>query len=334
MIICAGGKPVFVDIDPVTMNIDPKLVSKKVTSSTAAILITHLHGMGSDMKALKNLSKKYKVPLIEDSAQSLDAKYLNKFLGTIGDIGVFSMGRAKNINTFFGGFMTIKDNNMTNKINSYLEGLPYESKFKLFKRIFMCFIGDILTAKPIFQLFTFKLFKFANSKGIQSVNKVVQTENNPKLKSSLPSSYKKQITDFQCFLAINQFETIKRNTIRRLQKAKIYFKGLKNLSSISIQPFKNDKSHVYLQFPIQLKNRVEFVSFMMRFGCDVPLQHLQSANELKIFKKFKQRCPVAKKVAESVVLLPTYPAYPISEVKKNIAVINKYHYFLREKLLN
>jgi perosamine synthetase len=113
------GVPVFADIDKKTFCLDPEEVEKKITKKTKAILLVDINGYPSDIDAFIKLSKKYKIRLITDSAQSIGAKYLqkNKFAGTLGDIGGYSLNVHKHINTGEGGIVVTNDNRLAKKIS-------------------------------------------------------------------------------------------------------------------------------------------------------------------------------------------------------------------------
>lgn len=96
----AGAKPVFVDVNEDTLNIDPKLIEEKVTSKTKAILPVHLYGYPADMDAICKLADKYNLYIVEDSCQAHGAKFKGNFLGAIGDVGCFSFYPTKNLGAF------------------------------------------------------------------------------------------------------------------------------------------------------------------------------------------------------------------------------------------
>ena len=81
--------PVFADIDPKTLNLSPKSVEKCISKRTKAIMVADIHGLSSDMDSLLKIAKKHNLKIINDSAQSPGAKYKGKFVGAIGDIGIF-----------------------------------------------------------------------------------------------------------------------------------------------------------------------------------------------------------------------------------------------------
>jgi perosamine synthetase len=104
-----GGIPVFADIDPGTLCMSPESIEIKITPRTKAILIVHILGHPADMDAIMLLAKKHDLKVIEDCAQAPLGKYKDKYVGTIGDIGVFSLNYHKHIHTGEGGVI-ITDN--------------------------------------------------------------------------------------------------------------------------------------------------------------------------------------------------------------------------------
>jgi dTDP-4-amino-4,6-dideoxygalactose transaminase len=92
-----GATPVFVDIDPVTYNLDVGQIAAKMTARTKAIIPVHLYGQSADMKAVLELAEAHKVIVIEDAAQSLGAEYAGRRSGTMGEYGCFSFFPSKNL---------------------------------------------------------------------------------------------------------------------------------------------------------------------------------------------------------------------------------------------
>lgn len=95
-IVLRGATPVFVDLDPKTMNISPEEIEKNISSKTKAIIVMHYAGIACDMDKIMEISKKYKLPVIEDAAQALGSKFYDKNLGSIGDMACISFHSTKN----------------------------------------------------------------------------------------------------------------------------------------------------------------------------------------------------------------------------------------------
>ncbi len=93
----AGATPVYVDVDPVTWNMDPSKIEAAITPKTKAIIPVHLHGRMADMDAIMSIAKKHNLVVIEDAAQAHGAEDKGRRAGSIGDIGCFSFYAGKNL---------------------------------------------------------------------------------------------------------------------------------------------------------------------------------------------------------------------------------------------
>ncbi|MCX5835285.1 MAG: DegT/DnrJ/EryC1/StrS family aminotransferase, partial [Deltaproteobacteria bacterium] len=111
------AKPIFVDIDDKTYNINPSLIEKKITSRTRTIIPVHLFGHPVDMDAIMDISRRHGLTVIEDCAQAFGAKYRGQRVGSIGDFGCFSFFPSKNLACYGDGGMVItRDQGMAQKI--------------------------------------------------------------------------------------------------------------------------------------------------------------------------------------------------------------------------
>lgn len=113
-----GGKLVFADINPKSFNINPKDVQEKITKNTRAIICVHMYGEPAKIDEIIKISKKSKLVLIEDCAQSTGAKYKGKYVGSFGDISCFSFYQTKHIVCGEGGLVTTSNRNFAKIIDS------------------------------------------------------------------------------------------------------------------------------------------------------------------------------------------------------------------------
>ena len=105
-----GAKPVFVDIDPITFNLDPQKIAAVITPQTRAIMPVHLFGLPADMDSILEIARAHKLLVVEDAAQALGSRYGNHFAGTLGDFGCFSFFPSKNLGgAGDGGVITTND---------------------------------------------------------------------------------------------------------------------------------------------------------------------------------------------------------------------------------
>lgn len=115
-----GMKPVFVDVDPKTYNMDYKDLKRKINKKTKAIIVVHIFGQSADMKKIMKIADEYNIPVIEDAACALGAKYKGRFCGTIGKIGCFSMHATKTISSGGeGGLLITDDDEIASRVRSF-----------------------------------------------------------------------------------------------------------------------------------------------------------------------------------------------------------------------
>jgi dTDP-4-amino-4,6-dideoxygalactose transaminase len=107
--VSRGATPVFVDIRKDTLNIDEALVEEAISPNTKAIVVVHYAGVSCDMKRICDIASSYKIPVIEDAAQGIMAKYKGSALGSIGDLGCISFHDTKNIVAGEGGALLINN---------------------------------------------------------------------------------------------------------------------------------------------------------------------------------------------------------------------------------
>jgi dTDP-4-amino-4,6-dideoxygalactose transaminase len=125
-----NATPVFVDIDPVTFNMDPAEIESKITPKTKAIIAVHLYGQSADMDPILTIAQKHGLKVIEDAAQAIGTEYTNgRRAGSMGDIGCFSFFPSKNLGGFGdGGMVTTNDAALYEKL-TYLRNHGAHPKY-------------------------------------------------------------------------------------------------------------------------------------------------------------------------------------------------------------
>ncbi len=128
-VVQRGGRVVFVDIRPETMNINEDLIEDAITERTKAIVPVHYAGVACDMDKIIKIAEKYNLRVIEDAAQGVNAFYKGKALGTIGDFGCYSFHETKNYTMGEGGAIVFNDNSYTESAEILREKGTNRSKF-------------------------------------------------------------------------------------------------------------------------------------------------------------------------------------------------------------
>jgi perosamine synthetase len=115
-VLYCRARPVFVDVDPRTYNMDPRALEDKISEKAKAVIPVHTFGQPADMDPLMDIAQDYDLKIIEDAACALGARYKNQYVGTMGDVGCFSLHARKGITTGEGGFVVTNDRDIAERI--------------------------------------------------------------------------------------------------------------------------------------------------------------------------------------------------------------------------
>jgi perosamine synthetase len=324
MVVAAGGVPCFADIDEDTCNISAEAVERLIGPETGAVIVTHLHGLIAPLDRIHALCAHHGVPLLEDACQAFGARHGRRRAGTIGTMGFFSCGRAKNINAFLGGMIATNDREKAARIRRNLATLPYEDGMRLLKRVAHCGLGQMLTSPFVFPALTYWIFRYGVLNNVDMLTRQFNTEINPILRTRVPACYERRISQMQARLILNQLERVDTHARERLKLALLYHQELSNVPEIRLPPWRDDLSHIYLHFAIQVHDRASLQRYLVQHGRDVAVQHLGNTAELECFEQYHRDCPIARRTARSVLLLPCYPGYRSAEARKNVEIIRRF----------
>jgi perosamine synthetase len=325
MVIFAGGRPVFADVEAQTCNIAAAEVERLITPNTGAVLITHLHGLAADAHRIKEICDRANILLIEDAAQSFGVVERGKPVGTIGDLGVFSFEMHKNMPTWLGGVVVSNRADLIAKIRAELRDFSYPPLPGIAQKVKKGAIHDIASLPVLFQLLTYPILRFSYLNDLEFINQRVRRkpqESQPAV--SLPDVYKSQYTPFQARLGLSQMHNVDRDIQTRIEYAQIYYEGLKEFDELILPPLRLDRSHTYLWFPILYARRTELLQFMFEQGRDIAAGHFTNTADAPQYAEFYRDCPNSQQVERELIYLPTYPSYSRQEVERNIETIGRY----------
>ena len=288
-IIHAGLRPVFVDIEPGTLNIDVNQIEEKITPLTRAIVPVHFAGHPCDMDAIMELAQKHKLKVIEDAAHALESKYKNRKIGSLGNPTSFSFYANKNITTGEGGMLTLNDDSLADKIRIMrLHGISRDAWKRYGKNGFKHWELD-------FPGYKYNMSDINAAIGIHQLKKVDRFFQLRKHYASLYDLAFDKISE------VNVLETKK------------YAKTSHHLYIISLQ----------LE---QLKvTRDEFIDAIQSKGIGVAVNykalHLQPYYQKK-YKVMQSNFPTATRYSESIISLPLYPRMTIKNVERVIEIVS------------
>ncbi len=219
VVIDHGLVPVFVDVDPKTYNIDPEKIEEKITKRTRAIMVVHLFGQPADMDPIMKLAKKYKLKIIEDSCETMYARYKGKMVGSFGDIACFSMYTAHLIVTGVGGIAVTNNK----KYAEILRSLANHGR----DNIYISIDDDKGKKGKELQEIISRRFSFVRP------------------------GYSFRLTEFEGALGCAQLETAPKSFAKRKENALNLLKSMRTFERYVQLPWNPPHAdHVYMMFPI------------------------------------------------------------------------------------
>jgi len=301
-IVLRGGKPVFAEIDPDTLNIDPKDIEKKITKKTKAIYIIHYGGNACDMGEILKIKKKYNLFLVEDAAHAFLGKYKNRYLGTIGDIGVFSFHETKNITGGQAGCISINNK-------------------KFLKR------KDFILDKGTNRRHFIKNFR----------KKIISSSQNKKFYSWVDIGSEYRASEISSALIYSQLKKI--NYIQNIRKLLFndYLKLFKKINSNIVKTLtvNNKNKSAFHLFVLIFKDQIKakkFIAHLQRNDIAATF-HYVPLHKSKMGRSFtSKRLLTTEKIYMRIVRIPFFCGLKYTEVKKIKKII--YNFFKNKDLNN
>ena len=287
-ILLVGAKPVLVDINSNTLNIDEKKIKTKITKNTKAIILVHFGGLPCNLYPIINIAKKYKIKIIEDCAHAIESKYYGKHVGNFGSTGCFSFYANKNLTTGEGGMLLTNNKNISSKINvTRLHGLSKDA----WKRYMP---ENVNPKKTKFQHY--------------DVTDV---------------GLKYNMIDLNASMGLVQLKKIEKSWQSRQRNYKSYIKRLKKLPLLfqTVNPY--PVKHAHHLFTIRINNkktkksRDDLILFLKKNNIGTGINY-RCITDMSYYKKNlgwnKNTCKLAKHVGDNIISLPMQPTLTLKNI--------------------
>ena len=305
-VVYQGGTPVFADVDPETLLIDPQQVEAKITPGTKAIIGVDYAGQPCDWNALREIANRHNLHLVADGCHALGAEYKGQMVGAVADLTVFSFHPVKHITTGEGGMIVTDDER-------------YAERMRIFRT-------HGITRKTL-----------SAKCQAQSVR--------PWFYKMKDLGYNYRMTDFQCALGISQLQKLPEFLERRREIAAQYDKALADIPGIEPLGFRADvlsakqsamrrapctsrSAHAYHLYVICLKemSRASVFKVMYEKGTGVNVHYIPvhlHPYYRKTFKTGSGICPNAEKAYEQILSIPIFSGMTDEDVEEIIDRIRK-----------
>lgn len=313
-VLWQGAKPIFVDIEKNSYNIDSENLIRKINKKTKAVIVQHTFGQAAKIEEVCQIAKKYKLVMIEDCAHALGATSNGKKIGTFGDVAFFSFGRDKVVSSVFGGMVITNNKELGEKIRKLQKTISSPSFFWVIQQLL----------HPVLFSIILPTYNFLNvGKAVLWLAQKLHLLSFPvsaiEKKGEKPTFYPKKMPNALAKLAIVQLERLEKFNNKRRAIARIYAKEF----NIKI---KNED--IYVRFPIEVDSPQLLLSIAK--NREVLLgnwySHVIDPKDIALLKIGYQveSCPVAEEKAKHIINLPTYPRMSKNDVEKVVEIVKDY----------
>ena len=316
----AGLRPVFVDVDPATFNIDASKLEAALTERTRAIVPTHLYGQPCAMSEIMNIAEKYDLVVIEDCAQAVGAQYRRKRVGTFGTASFFSFQLLKGINTYGGGMVLTNDLVLSRKVRDQIFNEPHESVPDLAKRFATGYISRVAIAPNVFTFWGFPLQAAMSLFGHYDFSKYIWEKIRPL--ELYPRTYHQRYSNVQALLGLRGLADLDRHNERCREHAAHYARGLIDCRNIQRPWVPADIEHTYYQYSVYASEPALLSRRAIRRGVDIETTHVDVCSKLDLFREFHAECPGAE-ATEKALQLPVYSRLRFSDIERILRVVHE-----------
>lgn len=296
-----GARPVYVDIDSKTFNIDPEKIEEKITQKTKAIIVQHTFGIPAEMDKIITITKERNIYLIEDSCHTLASKYKGNQVGTFGEAAFYSSQWSKPITTGLGGWAIVNSEDVRQKLSKVYERFTEPSKIDVFCLRFQFGLYSLLFKPPTFYFFQ-KWYRL-----ISKLDIVPTSFSCSELECKMPKKYKQRGSQWQKSILKEKIAAIDSINAHRRHITSIYSKFLKG-SGIPVLPDYYDV--VFLSYPVLVKDKMKTLKEARGQRLELgdwfisPVHPVSKG--LEKFEYYKGVCPVAENICEHIINLPTH----------------------------
>ena len=323
-IIWSGLKPVYVDCNETTFNIDVEDLKRKITLRQAqgkppkVLMVQHTFGLPAEMDEILEVCQRNNLILIEDCAHSLGVTYKGKKVGTFGKAAFFSFSRDKVISSVYGGMVVTNDDSLAQKIKEFQEKAGFPSYFWIKQQLLHPILMNwlILPTYKILGKYLLVLF--------QQLHILSKAVHRKEKQAEKPDYFPKRLPNALAILALNQLKKLEKFNNHRKEIAKFYHKELKNTSF----ELPAEKEQIYLRFTIKHPRAHEIIkkawkrNILIGDWYECPI----APSDTKLDKmQYKiGSCPKAEKLARETLNLPTHINISDKEAKKIADFLKSY----------
>jgi dTDP-4-amino-4,6-dideoxygalactose transaminase len=318
-----GARPIYVDIEPATFNMNVELLPGKISSKTKAIIAQHTYGYTCDMDAIMNIADKNGIAVVEDCCLAFGSKYKGKTVGGFGKAAYFSFQWNKPYTTGLGGMAITNDPQLADRIEALLQSQICRPSSKETFMLWAQLIVYRLFIHPRTTALAQTIFRYLSKKGA-----VVGSSDTAEFKPIIAPDFFKGISAMQARSGLRELKKIQANISHRRKMAELYDRLLAEKGR---QPRKFDAAvmePVMVRYPVRIAEKSRALAEAARAGVELgswfecPLHPIETP--LSAYDYELGMCPEAEKAAREVVNLPLHPRAGERTVRRTVDFITRF----------
>lgn len=321
VILSYGAKPIYIDIDPKTFNLDPNKIEEKITPKTKAIIAQHSFGIPAEMNVISRIARNHQLAVIEDSCHALGSQYYGKEVGGLGDFAFFSSQWSKPITTGLGGWLVVKHPESQNKIESIYASYREPSKREEMQLGMLYFLFRCGKATGMF----WKMREFYRR--MSEKRFLIGSSSPEEFEAQFLETSRKKMGGWQQSLLKKQIKNLPLLVKHRHRTAEIYSHSFSE-EACPQKKIAAEIKPVYLYCPVLVKDKKAVLREAKQKNLEISDWFASPLHPAEVnWEKWgyeKGTCPTAEAISTHVIGLPTH--FGISAERANLIaqLVKKY----------
>ncbi len=318
-IVYLGAKPVFVDIEPDTYNIDPELIEAKITPLTRLVIAQHTYGYPPRMDAITDICRRRGLPLIEDCCLALGSRYQGRLAGTFGVAAYFSFQWNKPFTSGLGGMAAVNEADLAGRIEKVMEQelmRPTMREVAMLRAQLLVYRTAIY---PRTTAFAQNVFRWLTRKGL-----VVGSSSTCEFQPRMEAGFFKGMSEVQARVGLRQLARLDDNIEHRKRMARLYDQLLAE-RGWPVTQLPPEMEPVLVRYPVRVADKQRalaeaaghFVELGSWFEC--PLHPIETPMEA--YGYHTGMCPEADRASRETVNLPLHPRADEATARRTVDFI-------------
>lgn len=314
--------PVFVDIEPGSMNIDAAQIESKITERTKCVIATHLFGESAQIDQITDICHEHNLILIEDAAHSCGAEWNDKKIGSYGDYGLFSFGTGKPLVTLGGGMIVGKNDKILNHLRDEVSDRSESNNRSKSAGYFLkCLIQIALTNRILFAVGIYPLLALLGLFGWDAIERLTGDKYTPAditSKSNLGG-----FTTLQAGLGMAQLRKLDQFNDGRIAHALVLDKMLKDIKELRRTQVDSTRKNVILSYNLVMDGVAKFRRTLLLRGIDTRESSMRNCAKL-IYDAAESEYPQVSIIDDRIVELPCSHLLNIKDIYYIGNTVRKY----------